>query len=73
MKTHAVIAAALSFITVAASAATLDTNRIEQITGLKGAWSAAEGVFKVTSPRTDLPVTVDGWKTSMQVLLVPLQ
>src|SRR5262249_5843009 len=42
--------------------AALDTNRIEQLTGLKGAWSAAEGVFKVTAPRTDLPVSVDGWK-----------
>lgn len=42
--------------------AALDTNRVEQITGLKGAWNAAEGVFKITAPRTDLPVTVDGWK-----------
>src|SRR5256885_14747805 len=54
-------------IVLAASAsllpgAALDTNRIEQITGLKGTWSAAEGVFKVTAPRNDLPVTVDGWK-----------
>ena len=40
----------------------LDTNRIEQLTGLKGTWSAAEGVFKVTAPRNDLPVSVDGWK-----------
>ncbi|MCI0540266.1 MAG: DUF1259 domain-containing protein [Verrucomicrobiales bacterium] len=45
-----------------AAHAALDTNRIEQITGIKGAWSAAESVFKVTAPRTDLPVTVDGWK-----------
>jgi hypothetical protein len=42
--------------------AALDTNRIEQLTGLKGAWSPAEGVFKVTAPRNNLPVTVDGWK-----------
>jgi hypothetical protein len=42
--------------------AAVDTNRIEQITGLKGTWNAAEGVFKVSAPRTDLPVTVDGWK-----------
>ncbi len=52
------IAAAVPVTTQAA----LDTNRIEQITGLKGTWSAAEGVFKVTAPRNDLPVTVDGWK-----------
>jgi hypothetical protein len=42
--------------------AALDTNRIEQITGLKGTWTPAEGVFKVTAPRNDIPVTVDGWK-----------
>jgi rhodanese-related sulfurtransferase len=62
MKIHVLITTALSFTAAAACAATLDTNRIEQITGLKGAWSAAEGVFKVTEPRNDLPVTVDGWK-----------
>jgi Domain of Unknown Function (DUF1259) len=43
-------------------AAPLDTNRIAQITGLPGTWSAAEGVFKVNAPRSDLPVSVDGWK-----------
>ena len=39
----------------------LDTNRIEQLTGLKGTWSAAEGVFKVTLPRSDVKIAVDGW------------
>ena len=39
----------------------LDTNRVEQITGVKGAWSAAEGVFKVTAPRNDVKIAVDGW------------
>ena len=42
--------------------AALDTNGIEQITGLKGAWNAAEGVFKVTAPRNDVAVKVDEWK-----------
>lgn len=42
--------------------AALDTNRIETLTELKGTWNATEGVFKVTAPRNDLPVTVDGWK-----------
>lgn len=42
--------------------ATLDTVKVEQLTGLKGTWNEAEAVFKVTSPRTDLPVAVDGWK-----------
>ena len=43
-------------------AAPLDTNRIAQIIGLPGTWNAAEGVFKVSAPRSDLPVSVDGWK-----------
>ena len=41
--------------------AALDTNRIEQITGLKGTWSAAEGAFKITAPRADVKISVDGW------------
>jgi hypothetical protein len=40
----------------------LDTAKIEQLTGLKGALTTNEGVFKVTAPRNDLPVSVDGWK-----------
>src|SRR5262249_34153528 len=38
----------------------LDTARIEEITGLKGTLNASEHVFKVTSPRTDVSVSVDG-------------
>ncbi len=41
--------------------AALDTNRIAQITRLPGVWSASEGVFKITAPRNDVPVSVDGW------------
>ncbi len=44
------------------SAASLDTNRIEGITGLKGVWTEAEGVFKVSQPRTDVVVKVDDWR-----------
>src|SRR5438128_7272358 len=44
-----------------AANAALDTNRVEQITGVKGAWSAAEGVFKVSAPRDDVKIVVDGW------------
>lgn len=42
-------------------AAPLDTNRLEQLTGLKGTFNAAEGTFKVTAPRNDVKVAVDGW------------
>jgi hypothetical protein len=45
----------------AAQGAKLDGARIEEVTGLKGGWTEAEGVFKVTSPRGDAKVTVDGW------------
>ena len=55
-------ASALMGALLPASAASLDTNRIEAITGLKGAWSETEGVFKVTQPRQDVAVKVDEWK-----------
>lgn len=45
-----------------AHAASLDTNRIEQITGRKGAWTPAESVFKITSPRADVKIAVDEWR-----------
>src|SRR5437667_12656776 len=39
----------------------LDTNRIEQLTGLKGTMNKEEGVFKVSAPRNDVKIAVDGW------------
>ncbi|MDS0860241.1 DUF1259 domain-containing protein [Burkholderia pseudomultivorans] len=45
----------------AAQQVTLDTGRIEQITGLKGTYSKQENVFKVTKPRNDVKVQVDDW------------
>ena len=50
----------IAMLPVTARAA-LDTNRIAQITSLSGAWNAAEGVFKVSAPRNDVKVSVDGW------------
>ena len=40
--------------------AALDTAKIETATGLKGTLNEAEGVFKVSAPRTDVKVSVDG-------------
>src|SRR5215510_16383307 len=49
------------FISAAiAQTATLDTVRIEQLTGLKGAVNEKEGVFKVSFPRKDIQATVAG-------------
>ncbi len=41
-------------------AATLDTARIEQLTGAKGTLDPEEGVFKVSVPRSDLHVVAGG-------------
>jgi len=43
---------------------TLDTARIEQLTGAKGTLNEREGVFKVSVPRTDLSVTAAGVKVT---------
>jgi rhodanese-related sulfurtransferase len=62
MKRSLCFLALFCLLVCSAQAETLDTNRIEQITGLKGAWNAAEGVFKVSAPRSDVAVKVDDWK-----------
>jgi uncharacterized protein DUF1259 len=41
--------------------ADLNTARIDELTGFKGKMNEKEGVYKVTFPRTDVKVTVDGW------------
>lgn len=55
-----VLVALLATAPLAAGAA-LDTAKIEQLTGLKGTLTQAENVFKVSVPRNDLPISVDGW------------
>lgn len=49
------------FVTSFASAA-LDGPAIERASGLKGTLNEAEGVFKITAPRSDVKVTVDNWQ-----------
>ena len=53
-----VIFVALIFGSLAAG---LDTARIDELTGLKGKMNEKEGVYKVTFPRDDVKVIVDGW------------
>jgi hypothetical protein len=52
----------IMLVPLSLASAAIDTNQIEEITGLKGTWNSAEGVFKVSQPRTDQSITVDGWK-----------
>jgi Domain of Unknown Function (DUF1259) len=52
----------ISLIAIAGSvAADLDTGRIDEVTRLKGKMNEKEGVYKVTFPRDDVKVVVDGW------------
>ena len=46
---------------IAVGSTGLDTAKIDQITGLKGKLNEKEGVYKVTFPRSDVKVVVDGW------------
>ena len=39
----------------------LDTSKIDEITGLKGKLNEKEGVYRVTFPRADVKVAIDGW------------
>ncbi len=48
-------------VALGASGDSLDTANIERLTGLRGSFNADENVFKVTAPRTDLKISVDGW------------
>ena len=51
---------AISFAIIANGTAALDTAKIDQIIGLKGKLNEKEGVYKITFPRDDVKVTVDG-------------
>jgi hypothetical protein len=45
-----------------AGAADLNFARVDELTGLKGKFDDKEGVYRVTFPRADIAVSVDGWK-----------
>jgi hypothetical protein len=53
------VVALCSAIIPAASA--LDTAKIDSITGLKGKLNEKEGVYRISFPRSDVKVAVDGW------------
>jgi Domain of Unknown Function (DUF1259) len=60
MKTL-LFAVAISLAIEGSAWAALDTAKIDNLTGLKGKMNEKEGVYKVTFPRNDVKVTVDGW------------
>jgi hypothetical protein len=60
MKTH-FIAVTILLAASLAALADLDTAKIDQITGLKGKLNEKEGVYRVTFPRADVKIAVDGW------------
>jgi len=53
--------AAIFAATSSSALAALDTAKIDNLTGLKGKLNEKEGVYKITSPRSDVKVAVDGW------------
>jgi len=55
------ILAAISAATSSSALAALDTAKIDNLIGLKGKLNEKEGVYKITSPRSDVKVAVDGW------------
>ncbi|MEP6709881.1 MAG: DUF1259 domain-containing protein, partial [Verrucomicrobiota bacterium] len=60
MRKHFITAVIFAATTVSALAA-LDTAKIDQITGLKGKLNKEKDVYKITFPRDDVKVTVEGW------------
>src|SRR5438128_11905998 len=60
MKKH-LIGCAVGCAIIETALGALDGAKIDQITGLKGKLSEKENVYKVTWPRSDVKVAVDGW------------
>src|SRR5881397_725197 len=61
MKQIVTIALVFAALLCASVAAGLETARIDELTGLKGKLNEKEGVYRVTFPRDDVKVSVDGW------------
>src|SRR6266576_5681845 len=60
MKKLFILVAIFAAAAVSAPAA-LDTAKIDEITGLKGKLNEKEGVYRISFPRGDVKVAVDGW------------
>ena len=62
MKIMSLGLALFAAVAQTANAAELNFARVDELTGLKGKLNEKEGDYKVTFPRNDVPVTIDGWK-----------
>src|SRR4029077_16433825 len=60
MKRH-LLGLALCCAMIEIAGATLDTEKIDNLTGIKGKLNEKEGVYRVTFPRADVKVAGDGW------------
>src|SRR5438128_11626939 len=61
MKQIVTIALVFAALLCTSVAAGLETARIDELTGLKGKMNEKEGVYRVTFPRDDVKIVVDGW------------
>ena len=61
MKRTFILTASSVAVVLTAAASDLNTAKIDQLTGLKGRLSEKENAYKVTFPRNDVKVTVNGW------------
>ena len=52
----------LAVATIAQPAPPLNTERIEQLTDLRGKLDEKENAYKISFPRDDIAVSVDGWE-----------
>ena len=55
------VSVALCATTIGIASGAFDTAKIDQITGLKGKLNEKESVYRVTFPRSDVKIAVDGW------------
>src|SRR6266581_3775149 len=62
LSSFSVLFTAFTLASNAAQSRKLDTAEIDQITGLKGKLNEQENVYKVSSPRTDIKISVDQWQ-----------
>src|SRR6266699_2968203 len=62
LSSFSVLLTAFTLASNAAQSRKLDTAQIDELTGLKGKFNEQEGVYKVSSPRTDLKISVDKWE-----------